>query len=321
MRFRRPAPSQPTADAARPATPSGARLPSIWVGTYRSAQEWADDTEHRSAVLGVFDGVDDKMMSSRHPFDIRAWCASCQSPQTMAVAWNFGQVSPDGSVHAAWTETACCRTCGLVSRQRALIDRLRRLGGDTPPDGSAGPAVYLAERLTPAHSVYEQRYPSLVTSEFLGDEHPGGSMHRHESGIEIRHEDMTALSFGDASFDLVVTQDVFEHIPDFPQAFAECRRVLRADGRMLFTIPFFPDRPTTLVRATVGHDGEISHLHPPEIHGNPVGDGSLCFQHFGWDLLDALRSAGFEDAAAHMYWGPWAGHLGAPMFVFEASAS
>lgn len=194
---------------------------------------------------------------------------------------------------------------------RALVDLLRT---------SAVPvrSAYTAERLTAGYDTLDRMYPGIVSSEFLGDDHEPGREYPHESGVSIRHEDMTNLSFADGQFDLVVTQDVFEHIPDYATSFAECRRVLSAGGRLVFTIPFFANQPTTEVRATVDADGTVTHLLPPEIHGNPVGEGSLCFQHFGWDILDVLRDAGFTDARAHMYWGPWAGHMGYPCFVFEA---
>ena len=51
--------------------------------------------------------------------------------------------------------------------------------------------------------------------------------------------------------------------------------------------------------------GTISHLLPPEYHADP-----LCFYHFGWDLLDALRSLGFRDTLALIYWTGELGYLG-----------
>lgn len=312
MRFRRSATSTSTSPAtAEPASSFGLSFPSVWVGTFRNANEWEADAAARDATMAVFDTVDDQMMSSRHPFDIQAWCSACQAVRPMAMAWHLGHVNPIGSVNPAWTENGCCHECGLVSRMRALVDLLRRSPGHVS-------AAYTAERLTAGYDALDRMYPGIVSSEFLGDDHESGREYPHESGVAIRHEDMTKLSFADEQFDLVVTQDVFEHIPDYSTAFVECRRVLRGDGRLVFTIPFFANQPTTEVRATVEADGTVNHLLPPEIHGNPVGDGSLCFQHFGWDILDVLRNAGFADASAHMYWGPWAGHMGYPCFVFEA---
>lgn len=229
----------------------------------------------------------------------------------MAYAWHLGHVNPEGSVNPAWTEIGCCHECGLVSRMRALFDLLRSV------DDSAR-SVYVAERVTASYPLFERLYPEVVGSEFLGDDHERGRNYAHASGVDVRHEDMTALTFADDEFDLVVTQDVFEHIPDFDAAFEECRRVLRPGGRLVFTVPFFANQPTTEIRATVDDAGNVEHLLAPEIHGNPIGEGSLCFQHFGWDLLDAVRNAGFGEARANLYWGPWAGHLGYPVFVFDA---
>jgi ubiquinone/menaquinone biosynthesis C-methylase UbiE len=39
-----------------------------------------------------------------------------------------------------------------------------------------------------------------------------------------------ALPFGDASFDVVVATQVYEYVPDMPQALAEAHRVLRPNG-------------------------------------------------------------------------------------------
>ena len=50
-------------------------------------------------------------------------------------------------------------------------------------------------------------------------------------------------------------------------------------------------------------DGTIEHLHPPEYHGDPLDPGGcLCFHHFGWDLLDLLRDAGFRSVTAYSVW-------------------
>jgi SAM-dependent methyltransferase len=46
--------------------------------------------------------------------------------------------------------------------------------------------------------------------------------------------DAEALPFADASFDLVLGHAVLHHIPHLDRAFAEFRRVLRPDGRILF---------------------------------------------------------------------------------------
>lgn len=71
---------------------------------------------------------------------------------------------------------------------------------------------------------------------------------RYVSGdlLEGRGEhvvDLTKLSFGDASFDLLIAFHVLEHVPDDGLALAEIRRVLRPGGSALLQVPL-RDGPT-----------------------------------------------------------------------------
>jgi len=60
-------------------------------------------------------------------------------------------------------------------------------------------------------------------------------------GLEdVRVAGLNALPFEDASFDLVTTLDVIEHIDDDVAALREMRRVARPDGRLLVTVPAYP---------------------------------------------------------------------------------
>ena len=47
------------------------------------------------------------------------------------------------------------------------------------------------------------------------------------------------------SFDLVLTSETLEHVPDLAAASREIRRVLVPGGRHIFTIPLLPDVPRT----------------------------------------------------------------------------
>ncbi len=58
---------------------------------------------------------------------------------------------------------------------------------------------------------------------------------RRAPGAVWRHADATDLPFDDALYDLVACQFGVMFFPDKPSAFAEARRVLRPDGRLLMS--------------------------------------------------------------------------------------
>jgi len=290
-------------------------FPSIWSGEYRSKAEYDENAPRLADAFSVFDWLDDRVLHSRHAFSYPAYCSACGHVTQIRIAWYFGEAGNSPSIHPAWTETAICDECGLNSRMRAIIDFLK-----THCDLSTITRAYVSEQITSSFHKLKELLPSLIGSEYLGAEYPSGKIFAQWGKLRrLRHEDLTALSFADNQFDLVIAQDVFEHIPNYKKAFTELWRVLLPGGRLVFSIPFFYDLETTRIRASVGNEGIVHHL-PAEIHGNPVSkEGSLCFQNFGWDILSDLRQAGFKEALAHMYWGPWQGHLGYPFFIFSAS--
>ncbi|MCX7556149.1 methyltransferase domain-containing protein [Xanthomonadaceae bacterium JHOS43] len=109
----------------------------------------------------------------------------------------------------------------------------------------------------------------------------------------VRCEDVQALSWPDASFDLVTHSEVFEHVPDDARGFSELRRVLRPGGMMVFTVPL-SDAPRTVERARLT-EGGIEHLLPPEHHVDPFkgNEPVLVFRDYGCDITQRLERAGF----------------------------
>lgn len=103
-------------------------------------------------------------------------------------------------------------------------------------------------------------------------------------------EDATNFTFPDRSFDLVVSSDVFEHIPDLEGAFAEVQRVLKPGGAHIFSVP--SHEKTKKLAEIVG--GEIHHIVvPPEYHGdNNASGGILAFWHIGPDLTNFIDLKG-----------------------------
>ncbi len=296
-------------------TGRNSHLPSIWLADFANKAEFDARAAQTGAQLDVIGAIDDRMLQSRHPFDIKAWCAACNAVTTMRITWHYCGTNPMGAVHPAWTETCACSQCGLNSRMRALIDLL--VSKLNLPQRSH---IYMAEQITDSFKVVQRQFDNVTGSEYLGANYQSGEIAKEFKGhANVRNEDLGRLSFSDGVFDAVLTQDVFEHIPDYRKTFSESARVLKPGGALVFTVPFFYDQAKTTIRATVDAQGNVQHILPPEFHGNPVSnEGSLCFQNFGWDLLDALQGAGFRQPKANMYWGPWAGHIGFPFFVFSA---
>ena len=129
---------------------------------------------------------------------------------------------------------------------------------------------------------YLKRCPGLRYSEF------------ESKRAEVPHEDLMRLSYADASFDIAITSDTLEHVPDIDTALRETLRVLKPGGTHVFSTPVVWSRPTRQ-RATL-HGGELTHLLAPSHHG-PPGTGQtdfLVFYEFGADFTERCTAAGFE---------------------------
>lgn len=114
----------------------------------------------------------------------------------------------------------------------------------------------------------------------------------------LRLRDITRLGFSNACMDAVVSLDVLEHVPNTGAALREVARVLKPGGVLVFSVPFYHDAAHSRQIAWFQTDGRLAFEGAPEYHSDPVEGDVLCFHHFGWDLLDKLRDAGFSDAQA-----------------------
>ncbi|OWY08435.1 hypothetical protein B6V72_18570 [Thioclava sp. F34-6] len=214
---------------------------------------------------------------------------------------------PDGTYNLR--ETVNCPKTGFNMRMRAVVDAVKHFEKDRDV------GIYIAEQKTPLFKYFAAYYSHVTGSEYLGDMVPLGSC----NADGLRNEDATQLTFVDDNFDVVLSFEVLEHIPDYRKALHETRRVLRTGGRFYFTAPFVPSWQETIVRAKI-ENGEIVHILEPEYHGDPVrAEGILCFQHFGWDIVDSLTDAGFSKIEALAFDQPDHGYYTQePIFVFRA---
>lgn len=178
-------------------------------------------------------------------------------------------------------EEYICRNCYSSPRNRALLKVLNQsfpswrglLIHESSPGGATSSAKIRKE------------CPQLVASQFFSDV-PRGQFRDGQ-----RSEDLESLTFPDNSFDLTITQDVFEHVLRPELAFAEIARTLKPGGAHVFTVPYFRGRKT-VTRARANGSGGIEHLMEPDYHLNPIDPkGSLVITEWGDDICEFIFHA------------------------------
>lgn len=240
--------------------------------------------------------------------ECQGWCDGCESKATFHSDWSFSEYSLrhqaylfNAAVYRDWygrvllfRDQLICERCRLNNRQRGVIFTAKRLGLN-PADMK----VYVYEQTTPFYKTLLKINPRLSGSEYLGPDVPKGAI---VNGV--RHEDAMELTYPSDSFDLLISNDVFEHVPDLQASLREARRVLKPGGVLIFSIPFDLSKEESRVRAVL-RNGALEHLEEPEYHGNPLSEkGSLVFTDCGWDVIDRCREAGFTDASMFYYYSP-----------------
>jgi SAM-dependent methyltransferase len=104
-----------------------------------------------------------------------------------------------------------------------------------------------------------------------------------------RCEDLERQTFPDQSFDLVVTQDVMEHVFEPQAAYREVWRTLRPGGYYIHTTPIYETVVHSVRRASRRPDGSVRYHRRREYHGNPIDPfGSLVTWDYGYDLPELI---------------------------------
>lgn len=128
------------------------------------------------------------------------------------------------------------------------------------------------------HSVLKQ-LPGYICGEYFEDIKSGDS----KNGILC--VDLKKSQFDSEYFDIVVTEDVLEHIDDINTAFREINRILKISGHHIFTVPFHQNRRTL----------DRSCLKNKIYHGDPIrAEGALVYTDFGQDIESILDGFGMK---------------------------
>jgi len=182
-----------------------------------------------------------------------------------------------------------CPFCGSSSRKRhvasLIIDKLfsKKISSITDiPNTNKDIQIYNMA-LNDSFSKYLKYYEHYYSSEYLPDV---------ASGTQIRDkvycQNVEQLSFDNDTFDLVISEDVFEHVRDYEKGFFEIYRILKPAGYHIFTIPCFFDR-NTIIRVDTSGPEDV-YLLPPEYHGDPIRRRILAYRTFGFDIFKTLKS-------------------------------
>ena len=204
-----------------------------------------------------------------------------------------------------WQREHCrCIRCNSSSRGRALTQTLI----ETVPDWKQKTILEFAPHGA-VSGMLETSCSGYKGSVFLPDVTLGSEVNGR------LNQDLRALTLADESYDIVISQDVFEHVFEPEKAFAELGRILKPGGVHIFTLPFNRHEKTR-PRAVLNGE-QVQHLLEPEYHGDPVNpSGTLVVTNWGYDICDLVFEASGMQTTYHSPQNEGLGIVGENLEVF-----
>lgn len=211
-----------------------------------------------------------RLVSDGFYFGHKGFCPCCDKAATFET-WNHEM-----------RETFKCMNCGCIPRERALMVTIekyfpnwRDLAIHESSPAQRGTSVKL-----------KAQCKNYITSQYYPGQPFGSIIDGHQN------ENLEQLTFGDSLFDIVVSQDVLEHVYDPAKTFSEIARTLKPGGAHIFTTPLVNKHRPSEVWATRGSDGNPVFTKIPEYHRNPVDPkGSPVTMHWGFDIVDHITAS------------------------------
>lgn len=214
--------------------------------------------------IGRLTGVDD--MGKRKMISNQGYCVICEKNTRFIEYSNWLR------------DHYVCQLCKSIPRQRAIINTLNTFIPnwhfnkihESSPSGVT--FDYFKKKCT--DYTFSQYYKNVKHGEIIEG---------------CRSENLESMTFPDNTFDIFITQDVFEHVLNPEKAFKEISRVLKHNGVHVFTLPWYTNIENTVQRAELDKNGKIKFLKEPIYHGNPIDpSGSLVTFDWGVDMIKSI---------------------------------
>lgn len=232
-------------------------------------------------------------MTDHNHLEIQGHCPICEKDTTFVAQGEW------------YRDTLFCQTCpnGSVPRERALAHILKRerpnwrdlaIHESSPTD--RGISLQLRNECR-----------QYVSSHYFSDQPFGTIIGAH------RNENIENQTFPSATFDIVVSLDVTEHVFDPSRLFMEVYRTLKPGGIYVSTFPIRKWQvEATIKLAHLNPDGSIEFFkEPPEYHGNPIDNkGSLVTYDYGYDIHQQIASWSLFDVEVTRFSDRFHGLLG-----------
>lgn len=131
-----------------------------------------------------------------------------------------------------------------------------------------------------------KNYSKFIFSEYF----PYPNLKKGQYFRNILFEDLQDLSFDEDYFDIIITQDVLEHVKNPYLAFKEINRVLKPNGIHIFTVPiglnertfqYFDDKGKPIFNRVVFHKDPLRK------------SGAKVYTQFGKDIVEILNDFHF----------------------------
>ncbi len=185
-----------------------------------------------------------------------------------------------------------------VQKRLALMQAQTEWPGKLVLDCGCGTGQYVNALLDAGADAWGVEFEETKVAEFRAN-------NPHETR-RVMVGDVQALAFEDAHFDIVLANEVLEHVPDDALGLRQMYRVLKPGGRLFI---FSPNRlyPFETHGVYARKTDRLVPIHTPFIPYIPVRLGRRAFRYWArnywpWELHALITTAGFHIDQTHYVW-------------------